>query len=189
MPLFEKWKTKRMKKKMIHEIMHVLVVKLSNCFIAINSRGSGKILTQQFKVKWWFSLIHYGWNYIVLSKNHVAFLGCSNTLVRLISLSFWSFCLFSHLLQLLFESVVYKCEAIIFESSDLPQEVLRLPSDSHMVVFKLSSNYQFVIHCGAYGIESFFSFVFLLETDFRFDSETIKLCLEFWLHWNDILRL
>ena len=31
-----------MKKKMIHEIMHVLVVKLSNCFIVINSRGSGK---------------------------------------------------------------------------------------------------------------------------------------------------
>ena len=62
---------KEWKKKMIHEIMHVLVVKLSNCFIAINSRGSGKILTQQFKVKWWFSLIHYGWNNLILSINHM----------------------------------------------------------------------------------------------------------------------
>ena len=74
-------------KKMIHEIMHVLVVKLSNCFIVINSRGSGKILTQQFKVKWWFSLIHYGWNCIDLSKNRVAFFRLLETSGRLIQVN------------------------------------------------------------------------------------------------------
>ena len=64
---------------------------------------------------------------------------------------------------------------VVEQSSGSSQTIV----SSHMVVFGHSSHFQFVIHYGAYGIESFFSLVFLLETEKRFNSETNKLYLEF----------